>query len=172
MIKRKQDSATPRTGRPRIQGYGIPKTERGLLPWKWAEEKLSGSRQYWMITVRTDGRPHAMIIWGLWFDGAFWFGTGSKTQKARNLAANPNCVVGTQDAAEAVIVEGVAELVADPAVREKLEPISLAKYGMSGGDGSEPLYRVRPRRAFGLIEKSWPKSATRWTFDYASEAGS
>jgi len=95
----------------------------------------------------------------------FGFGIGGKTQKARNLSKNPNCVVGTQNAAEVIILEGVAELVTDPALRRKLEPASLSKYGMSGGDGSEPLYRVRPRRVFGLIEKSFPKSATRWTFD-------
>jgi len=106
-----------------------------------------------------------MIIWGLWFDGAFWFGTGSQTQKARNLAKNPNCIVGTQNAAEAVILEGVAEIVTDANLKRKLEPASLRKYGMSEGDGSEPLYRVRPRRAFGLIEKTFPKTATRWTFD-------
>jgi hypothetical protein len=34
---------------------------------------------------------------------------------------------------------------------------------MSGGGGSEPVYRVRPGRVFGLIEKSFPKTATRWT---------
>jgi hypothetical protein len=106
-----------------------------------------------------------MIIWGLWFDGAFWFGTGSKTQKAHNLAKNPNCIVGTQNAAEAVILEGIAELITDADIRRKLEPASLSKYGMSGGDGSEPLYRVRPRRAFGLVEQTFPKTATRWTFD-------
>jgi hypothetical protein len=106
-----------------------------------------------------------MIICGLWFDNAFWFGTGRKTQKARNLAKNPNCIVGTQNAAEAVILEGVAELITDAAIRKKLEPTSLRKYGMSGSDGSEPVYRVRPSRVFGLIEKSFPKTATRWTFD-------
>ena len=118
-----------------------------------------------VVTVRPDGRPHAMFIWGVWSEGAFWFGTGSKTQKARNLANNPNCIVGTQDAAEAVILEGIAELITDPAVGKKLEPASLRKYGMRGGDSSEPLYRVRPKRVFGLIEKSFPKTATRWTFD-------
>ena len=46
-------------------------------------KNLTESREYWMVTVRPDRRPHAMIVWGLWFDGAFWFGTGSKTQKAR-----------------------------------------------------------------------------------------
>ncbi|HMK31278.1 MAG TPA: pyridoxamine 5'-phosphate oxidase family protein [Terriglobales bacterium] len=165
MARRKENPVAPRTERPNIPGYGISKSKRGMLPWKWAEEKLADSREYWMMTVRPDGRPHAMIIWGLWFEGAFWFGTGGKTQKARNLARNPNCVVGTQNAAEAVILEGVAELVTDAAILRKLDPVSLRKYGMSGGDGSEPVYRVRPRRVFGLVEKSFPKTATRWTFD-------
>lgn len=165
MPELKQKDRGPRTERPRIPGYGISKSKTGMLPWTWGVRTLTETREYWIVTVRPDGRPHAMIIWGLWFDGAFWFGTGSKTQKARNLAKNPNCVVGTQNAAEAVILEGVAELVADTDIRRKLEPASLRKYGMSGGDGSEPLYRVRPRRAFGLIEKTFPKTATRWTFD-------
>jgi hypothetical protein len=162
-LKRKKRQ--PRTERPQIPDYGISQSKTGMLPWKWAEKSLTASREYWIITVRSDGRPHAMIIWGLWFDGAFWFGTGSKTQKARNLAKNPNCIVGTQKAAEAVILEGVAELITDRAIAKKLGPASLRKYGMSGGDGSEPLYRVRPSRAFGLIEKNFPKTATRWMFD-------
>lgn len=164
MAKLKQKNAAPRTERPQIPDYGISNSKTGLLPWKWAEKNLSESREYWLVTVRPDGRPHAMIIWGLWFDGAFWFGTGGKTQKARNLANNPNCIVGTQNAAEAVILEGVAELVTDPAIRKSLGPPSLEKYGMSGGDGSEPFYRVRPTRVFGLIEKTFPKTATRWMF--------
>ena len=159
---KKQSDAVPRTERPQIPDYGISKSKTGLLPWKWAVKSLTESREYWIVTVRSDGRPHAMIIWGLWFGGAFWFGTGRKTQKARNLAKNPNCIVGTQNAAEAVILEGVAELITDKAIREKLEPASLHKYGISG---SEPFYRVRPRRVFGLIEKTFPKTATRWIFD-------
>lgn len=155
----------PRTERPQIPDYGISKSKNGLLPWNWAAKTLTESREYWIVTVRPDGRPHAMIIWGLWFDGAFWFGTGRNTQKARNLANNSNCVVGTQNAAEAVILEGVAELITNVAMPKKLKPTSLRKYGISGGDGSEPLYRVRPKRVFGLIEKSFPKTATRWIFD-------
>jgi general stress protein 26 len=164
MPKLKPSNKVPRTERPQIPDYGISTSKAGMLPWKWAEKTLSESREYWIVTVRPDARPHAMIIWGLWFGGAFWFGTGKKTQKARNLAKNPNCIVGTQNAAEAVILEGVAELIKDAATIKKLEPASLRKYGMSGG-GSEPVYRVRPTRIFGLIEKSFPKTATRWTFD-------
>ena len=171
MPKLKQSNKVPRTERPQIPDYGISKSKTGLLPWKWAVKSLTESREYWIVTVRSDGRPHAMIIWGLWFDGAFWFGTGSKTQKARNLAKNPNCIVGTQNAAEAVILEGVAEPITDGAIRKKLEPASQRKYGMSGGDGSEPLYRVRPTCVFGLIEKSFTKTATRWTFDRGQRLG-
>jgi hypothetical protein len=162
---RKKSSASPRTERPHISDYGISKSKTGMLPWKWAVKNLSESREYWIMTVRPDGRPHAMIIWGLWFDGAFWFGTGGKTQKARNLAENPNCIIGTQNAAEAVILEGVAEMITDKAIWKKLGPIYLRKYGMGGGGGSEPAYRVRPERVFGLVEKSFPKTATRWSFD-------
>lgn len=165
MPKVRPSKGEPRIERPQIPDYGISQSKSGLLPWDWAVKNLSESREYWIVTVRPDARPHAMIVWGLWFDGAFWFGTGSKTQKARNLTKNPNCIVGTQSAAEAVILEGVAELVTDAAISKKLEPISMSKYGMSGGGGSEPVYRVRPRRVFGLIEKSFPKTATRWTFD-------
>jgi hypothetical protein len=165
MPRLKKSKIEPRTERPQIPGYGISTSKTGMLPWEWAVKALTDSREYWLVTVRSDGRPHAMIIWGLWFDGAFWFGTGSKTQKARNLAKNPNCIVGTQNAAEAVILEGVAELITDRAIAKKLEPASLSKYKMSGGDGSEPLYRVRSSRVFGLIEKTFPKTATRWMFD-------
>jgi general stress protein 26 len=165
MPTQKKSKLQPRTERPQIPDYGISQGKTGMLPWKWAVKSLTDSREYWIVTVRSDGRPHAMIIWGLWFDGAFWFGTGRKTQKARNLAKNPNCIVGTQNAAEAVILEGVAELITDSGIAKKLGPASLSKYGMSGSDGSEPLYRVRPTRVFGLIEKSFPKTATRWTFD-------
>jgi len=165
MPTQKKSKLQPRTERPQIPDYGISQGKTGMLPWKWAVKSLTDSREYWIVTVRSDGRPHAMIIWGLWFDGAFWFGTGRKTQKARNLAKNPNCIVGTQNAAEAVILEGVAELITDSGIAKKLGPASLRKYGMSGSDGSEPLYRVRPSRVFGLIEKTFPKTATRWTFD-------
>ena len=165
MPRLKQSKGEPRTERPQIPDYGISKSKTGMLPWEWAVKTLTESREYWMVTVRPDGRPHAMIIWGLWFEGAFWFGTGSKTQKARNLAKNPNCVVGTQNAAEAVILEGVAELITDARLQKKLEPASMSKYGMSGSSGAEPFYRVQPKRVFGLIEKSFPKTATRWMFD-------
>src|SRR5215468_7528468 len=68
-----QSGGEPRSERPHMPGYGISKSKTGILSWKWAAKTLTESREYWIVTVRPDGRPHAMIIWGLWFDGAFWF---------------------------------------------------------------------------------------------------
>ena len=100
-----------------MPGYGIPKTKKGLLPWKWAEQRLRKSHNYWITTVKPDGSPHVMVVWGLWLDGAFLFSTGSQSRKARNLAQNPRCVVCTEAAEEAVIVEGIAEIVDVPVRR-------------------------------------------------------
>src|SRR5262249_47533941 len=99
----------PPATRPTMPGHGGPAGKAGLLPWTWAADRLRTSRQYWIATTRPDGAPHVMVIWGVWFDGAFWFSTGAKSRKARNLTANPRCVICTDDAAKAVILEGSVE---------------------------------------------------------------
>ena len=153
-----------------MPGYGLPTTQKGLLPWSWAEQRLKKSHNYWITTVKPEGSPHTMVVWGLWIDGRFLFSTGSKSRKARNLAKNPNCVVCTEDAHEAVIVEGMAE-VADVPTRRQL----LAKYsGKYDWDMSsmaedilsmkEPVFAVRPRVVFGLWEEKFMERSTRWTF--------
>src|SRR5262245_29956759 len=96
----------PQAGPLTVLGYELSAKKKELLSWKWAAKRLEKSRRYWIATTRTDGTPHLMIIWGLWLDESFWFSTGAKSRKARNLGANPKCVIGTDDAAKAVILEG------------------------------------------------------------------
>jgi hypothetical protein len=154
-----------------MPGYGLPRSAKGLLPWKWAEQRLRKSHNYWITTVKPDGAPHTMVVWGLWMEGAFLFSTGSKSRKARNLAANPRCVVCTEDAHEAVIVEGVAETADVPTRREFLKKYDPKyHFDMSGMEADilsmkEPVFAVRPRVVFGLYEKKFVGSATRWRFD-------
>jgi len=161
---------SPKASRPHMPGYGLPSGNKGLLPWTWAEQRLKKSHNYWITTVRPDGSPHTMVVWGLWLEGRFLFSTGSKSRKAKNLARNPNCVVCTEHAHEAVIVEGIAE-VAGVASRRKL----LAKYkekykfDMSSMKDdilamTEPVFAVRPRTVFGLWEREFIGKATRWKF--------
>ena len=127
-----------------MPGYGLPKGNKGLLPWTWAEQRLKKSHNYWITTVKPDGSPqpspHTMVVWGLWQDGRFLFSTGSKSRKARNLAQNAHCIVCTELANEAVIVEGVA-VIADVAARRKFLPDSNSSsklFPVKAGSNSEP----------------------------------
>lgn len=154
----------PKPSRPHIPDYGISAGKKGMLPWKWAVDRLAKSRQYWMVTVRPDGSPHVMPIWGLWLDNGFYFSTGRNTRKARNLAANPHCVVCSEQAEESVIVEGKA---AEVTGQKALKPVFAAykkKYKTDVSGMDSPMYLVRPSKAFGLWEKKFPTTATRWLF--------
>jgi hypothetical protein len=169
--KKSVSRPAPRSSRPHMPGYGLPEANKGLLPWSWAEQRLKKSHNYWITTVKPDGTPHTMVVWGLWQDGRFLFSTGSKSRKARNLAQNTNCVVSTEQAHEAVIVEGVAQT-ADVFARRKLLRAYERKYkfDMSSMKADilsmkEPVFAVRPRVVFGLWEKHFVGKSTRWTFE-------
>jgi hypothetical protein len=146
-------------------GYGIPSHSRGMLSWDQVEERMAEARNYWVATVRPNGRPHATPVWGLWVHRAFYFGTGPRTRKGRNLAENPNVAVHLESGEDAVIVEGVAEVVIDPypGLVERLFASSSAKYGMGSRD-VEGSYVVRPRVVFAWSAGS-PRTFTRWVFD-------
>jgi general stress protein 26 len=147
-----------------MPGYGLPKGTKGLLAWDWAERRLTRSHNYWIVTAKPDGTPHVMLVWGIWVNGRFYFSTGRESRKARNLAANASCVVCTEKANEAVIVEGTAAEIDDAATIAELGVPYHRKYKpwkldpQMGG-----IYEVLPRVVFGMWEKSF-KSATRWLF--------
>lgn len=150
-----------------MPGYGIagPTEGRGLLPWSWAEEKLATAYRYWVVSVGRDGRPHAMPVWAVWLEQRLWFSTGGRSRKARNLRAEPRCVVHT-DGDDPLVVEGVAEVSADTEAIERMLDAYNAKYPMEPPDLAEnPIFSVQPRWVFGLIEREFATSPTRWTFD-------
>lgn len=151
--------------RPHMPGYGLagPKQGGGLLPWSWAEMRLTRSHNYWLSTVTREGRPHTMAVWGVWSADSFLFSTGGSSRKARNLAFDPRCTVVAEDAAEAVIVEGTASLLTDRDQLEALAEEYQAKYD-GGFPASSHVYRVLPEVVFGMIEASgqFTQTATRW----------
>jgi hypothetical protein len=162
-----------------MPGYGIqgPDEGTGLLPWSWAEERLAASHDYWLATVRPDGRPHLMPVWGLWHDWALWFSSSGTARKTLNLKANRRCSASTDSALDPVVVEGVAELVTDMTVLRLILDLENAKYGTDYSiDLFDPsvnaCFRIRPVWAFGLSEGDFTGSPTRWQFTNVGHATS
>ena len=142
----------------------------GLKPWSWAFERLEKSHNYWIATSRPDGRPHLMLVWGIWWQDAFWFSTGPRTRKAKNIAAHPYVVIGTEKADEAVILEGAVEEIKDRAIWTQIVDIYNRKYGGDVGPLLESsggaVFRVQPQVAFAQDEHApnFAESVTRWHF--------
>ena len=148
-------------------GYGAPAdgSSRELLPWSWAAERLAAGHNYWVCTTRADGRPHAVPVWGLWLDDAFWFSTGRTSVKARNLARRPAVVVHLESGDETVILEGDVEEAREG--HEEYADRYEAKYGYrpSPLDEANVTYVLRPRTAQTWTESGFPRNATRWVFE-------
>jgi PPOX class probable F420-dependent enzyme len=160
----------PRATAPLIpSSYGVPTDASGgdRLPWSWAEERLVAARNYWICTTRPDGRPHAMPVWGLWLEGALWFSTGPTTQKARNLAANPEVIVHLESGDDVVVIEGGARAERDANALEPFVRGYDAKYGyrVDPADHDTPVFVVRPRLAYTWTEQDFPRTAVRWVFE-------
>jgi len=73
--------------------YGLASDDTGLLPWSWAVERLTSTRRFWVATADPTGQPHLSPVWAVWFDDALWFSCGPRSRKARNLLADPRCVL-------------------------------------------------------------------------------
>ena len=58
-------------------------------------EPRGSTRTGWLATTRPDGRPHLMPVIAFWVDGALHIVAGEGSRKARNLAADGRCVIGT-----------------------------------------------------------------------------
>ena len=169
--------AVPEAERPGMDpAYGIQAGADGLLAWRWAEERLIAARNYWVCTTRPNGRPHAMPVWGVWRDGALYFSTSRASVKGRNLAANPAVSVHLESGDECVVLEGEVSAANGPALTHA-DDAYAAKYpnpetgegfrmtdGASGDAPPNGVYVLRPRRAFGWLERDYPRTATRWRF--------
>jgi PPOX class probable F420-dependent enzyme len=162
------------------------------LQWQRVHERLdAGIRQVpgsggpnrhtcWLSTINADGGPHVTAVGALWVDGMFWFETGDRTRKARNLARDPRCVLSIATDEFDLVLEGQAQLVTDPATVATMAghwndagwPATVddtgraltAEYSApSAGPPPWSVYRITPRTATALATVE-PGGATRWRF--------
>lgn len=134
----------------------------------------------WLATINADGSPHVTGLGARWVDGAFWFETGERSRKARNLARDPRCTLSVASREFDVVVEGDAQRVTDPAsVKAMAErwaadgwPCRVDETGVAlTADFSAPsagpppwfVYCITPRAATALSILE-PGGATRWRF--------
>jgi hypothetical protein len=115
--------------------------------------RLVKSHDYWVATVWPDGRPHVMPVWGVWRDEAVWFSSSLGSRKARNLAAGVATRVADRGAIAAMLA----------AVNEKYDAHLDADFLDPAVNAT---FRVGSRWAFGLDEKDFSGSPTRWRFSF------
>ena len=138
--------------------------------------RLRAAMTYWIATTRPDGRPHSMPVWGVWVDGALWFGTGG--QKIRNLAHQPWAVAHLESGEDVAIVEGPVErlpfdeapsAVAAAYGAKYVDPTTGEPFRARERDGELPTRTPRSTCSVRRIGHAWVEGAfvetqTRWTF--------
>jgi hypothetical protein len=173
--------------------YGLP-----ILDWRRIEARLTegvtqapdtgGPNRHtcWLATINPDGSPHVTGVGALWVDGAFYFETGERTGKGRNLARDPRCTLSLATHEFDLVVDGLARRVTDrttvadmakrwaaggwPARVDDTGTALTAEFSApSAGPPPWAVYRLAPKQATAL-ETVEPGGATRWTFDDGAAA--
>ena len=139
---------------------------------------LDASARYWLATVRPDGRPHAMPIGILWHGARFYFSANADSQKAKNIARDPHCVVTIAAPGLDIVAEGKAVKVQDEAKLQRLADAFGASAGgwhptvkdgafwheysaPSAGPPPWEVYEITPETFYGLATAE-PYGATRF----------
>ncbi|WP_432561221.1 pyridoxamine 5'-phosphate oxidase family protein [Kineococcus sp. SYSU DK003] len=73
-----------------------------------------GRHTFWLTTLNPDGSPHVTGLGALWVHDTFWFETGGRTRKGRNLARDPRCALSVSTDEFDLVAEGRAAVVEDP----------------------------------------------------------
>jgi pyridoxine/pyridoxamine 5'-phosphate oxidase len=145
----------------------------------WVEglKRIEAAELFWLSTVRPNGRPHVTPLISVWVDGAAYFCTGAEERKAKNLTANPSCILttGCNQLEEGldVVIEGEAVRVHDDAELSRIAAAYEAKYGSEWhfdvrdgafhhAGGEALVFALAPTAAFGFGKGTY--SQTRWRF--------
>lgn len=153
-------------------GYGLPSDSEGVLAWPEVEARLRAAMNYWLGSVRPDGRPHAVPRWGVWLDGRFWYDGAPTTRHTRNVERNPAVTLTLESGTQVVIVEGGSHATrAEPGGLGERLAKEFGKYAdvgyapepdaWSGRDGGG-LRVITPHRVMAWFQ--FPSDCTRFTF--------
>jgi len=160
----------PKITRPQFpQGY--VDNPSASLTWAYVVKRLSESKNYWLCSVRPNGRPHAIPRWGVFVDGKFYYDGSPETRHARNILENPFVALHLESGDEAVIAEGTCAAAGKPsaALAQKLAAAYCAKYEQFGYAPAsdqwdqEGLYVFTPRKV--LAWTKFMEDPTKFVLD-------
>lgn len=134
----------------------------------------------WLTTINPDGSPHVTGIGASFVDGAFWFQSGERNRKAKNLGRDPRCALSVATEEFDLVVEGEAWQVTDPPtvaamavlwaaegwpaqVDETGRALTAEFNAPSAGPPPWFVYRLSPHAATALQTVD-PGGASRWRF--------
>ena len=144
-----------------IKDYGISKERQGMLSWSFVEEQMLDPKQYWLSTTKPNGLPHAIPIWGIWFESKLFFGGGPNTQNRKNLEHNSNIVAHTESGSNVVIIEGSVKIEEKEDVIQEIIKLYKEKYDM---DHPPPFWRVDPKKVLAWKIDEFADTPTKWIF--------
>lgn len=152
-----------------------------VLDWAEARRRLTIGSWRWLATVRPDGAPHVMPVFGAWSEAASVVFVASKdtARKSRNLDADGRCVLAADVDGAHLVVEGEASRVRDADTLQRASAAFEQVYGWPttvAGDeldadygaptsGGPPyrVYQIVPSKVFAL-PSAVDFMPTRWRF--------
>lgn len=99
---------TPKVSRPHFP-KGYVDNPVSYVDWSWVSAQLTDSKNYWLCSVRPDGRPHAIPRWAVYMDGKIYYDGSPETRHAQNIGLNPHISVHLENGSQVVILEGASE---------------------------------------------------------------
>ncbi len=123
-------------------------TEMKGLSIEKARKIVSERRNSIFITVDEAGRPVDRVMWTAEVDDELnvYYATGINSAKVKRIESNPNALVLWISESGYLSLSGVAEVVTDRAVLDRLWRDSFARYFPGGkNDANYAVIRVTPR---------------------------
>jgi len=98
---------TPKISRPKLP-KGYADNPASFVDWKWVAAQLTEAKNYWLCSVRPDGRPHVVPRWGVFIEDKFYYDGSPETRHAQNIMGNAHVSLHLESGTQVVIMEGTS----------------------------------------------------------------
>ncbi|MEP7134458.1 MAG: pyridoxamine 5'-phosphate oxidase family protein [Chloroflexota bacterium] len=149
---------TPKISRPKFP-KGYVDNPASYVTWDWVAEQLTVSENYWLSSVRANGKPHVVPRWGVFIDNKLYYDGSPETRHAQNILQNPHVTLHLESGYKVVILEGQSKPAGKP---EPEFAVSLAE--AMGKKYSSQGYTPKPDQwDEGGLYVFTPRQCLAWT---------